>query len=60
MRNTTLQEEVRKLKREQETHLLKLCKVMEQKKKIVNDKEMEDEDKRLISTRLEEKTNEVQ
>ena len=33
---------------------------MEQKNKVVNDKEMEDEDKRLLATRLEEKTNEVQ
>lgn len=32
---------------------------MEQKNKLENDKEMEDEDKRLLNTKLEEKDNEI-
>lgn len=30
------------------------------KRRVVDDKEMEDEDRRLLTTRLEEKTNEFQ
>ena len=59
VRNATLQEEVIKLKREHESHSVRLCEVMEQKKKVVNDKEMTDEDKILLTTRLEENNNEV-
>lgn len=36
-----------------------MCEVMEQKNKVENDKEMEDEDKILLNTRLEEKDNEI-
>lgn len=51
---------MRKLKREQESHLVRLCEVMEQKKKEINDKEMVDEHRRLLATKIEEKTNEIQ
>ena len=44
---------VRKLRREQESYLVRLCEVMEQKKKEINDKDMNGEDKRLLTTRLE-------
>ena len=44
---------MRKLRREQESYLVRLCEVMEQKKKAINDKDMNGEDKRLLTTRLE-------
>ena len=52
-KNLTLHEEVRKLKREQKIHSMRMCEVIEWKDKI------EDEIK-LINARLEEKENEVQ
>ena len=45
--------QVRKLRIEQESYLVRLCEVMEQKNKAVNDKDMNGEDKRLLTTRLE-------
>ena len=58
-KNLNLHEEVRKLKREQEIHSVRICKFMEQKNQAKNDREMAQEDKRLLSTRLEEKENEI-
>lgn len=51
------QEEVRKLKREPESQSVRLCEVMEKNKKALNDKEMVDDDRRLLTTRIEGKGN---
>ena len=59
VRNDTLQEEVRKLKRKQESHSIRLCEVMKQKKKDEEDKIVNDEDKRKTATRIDESINEV-
>ena len=52
-KNLTLHEEVKKLKREKEFHLVRMYEVIEQKKKAKDDM-------RLLSEKMEEKENEVQ
>ena len=51
-KNHALQDEVTKLRREQEIHLVKMCEIMEQKDKA-------NEEKRLLSEKIEEKNNEI-
>ena len=41
-------------------HSVRLCEVMEQKKKAEDDKAMTDEDKRKMDARLDERINDVQ
>ena len=52
-------EEIRNLKLEQESHAIMLCEVTKQKKKAMEDKVMIEEDKRVLSKRLEETSSEI-
>ena len=49
-KNLTLHEEIRKLKREQEIHSIRMCEVIEQKEKAKHEV-------KLINARLEDKEN---
>ena len=57
--NRTLTEEIRNLKIEQESQVILLCEVIKQKKKAMEDKVMIEDDKRVLTNRLEEKSSEV-
>lgn len=59
-KNGALTEEVKNLKREQEVQSLFLFEITEMKKKAEEDKVMIEEDKRILTNRLEEKTSYVQ
>ena len=59
-KNTILNNEVRTLKREHEIQSVRLCEVVEQKKKAEDDKAMAEVDKRQIATRLDERTSDIQ
>lgn len=52
-------EEIRNLKLEQESQVILLCEVTKQKKKVVEEKVMIEEDKRGLSNRLEEKSTKL-
>ena len=52
-------EEVRNLKIDQEIQSVLLCEVIEQKKKAIEDKVMIEDDKRVLTIRLEDKLSEV-
>ena len=58
-KNETLTEEVRNLKREQEVQSILLCEVTKKKNKVEEDKVMIEDDKRILTNRLEETTSEV-
>ena len=58
-KNTTLTEEIRNLKREQEIQLVLLCEATEQKKKAKEEKFMIEYDKRILTNGLKEKTLEM-
>ena len=58
-KNGTLIEEVRNLKIEQEIQSIFLCEVIEQKKKVEEEKVMIEDDKRILANKLEEKTSEL-
>ena len=55
-----LHEEVIGLKREHEIQSVRLCEVTKQKKKVEEDKDLDDEDKRQMAIRLEERSFDVQ
>ena len=53
--NRAQAEEIITLKMEQESHAMLLCEVTEQKKRVIEEKAMIEDDKRNIANRLEEK-----
>ena len=59
-KNNILRKEVKVIKREWETQSIRLCEVIQEKKKIEEDKIMAEEDKRRMGTTLEEISFEVQ
>lgn len=59
-KNGALTQEVKNLKMEQGVQLVLLCEVSEQKKKVEEDKVMIEDDKKILTNRLEEKILEVQ
>lgn len=59
-KNNILSDDIINLKREQEIQFVRLCEVVEQKKKAKEDKTMAEEDKRQISMRLDERTTDMQ
>ena len=58
-RNRVQEEEIRNLKLEQELQAILVCEVTEQKKKAMEDKTFLEEDKRILTHRLEEKSKEL-
>ena len=58
-KNGTLTKEVKNIKREQEVQSILLCEVIEQKKKVEEEKVVIEDDKRILTNRLEDKTLEV-
>jgi hypothetical protein len=58
-KNGALTEEIKNLKIEQEVQSVLLYEVTEQKKKFEEDKVVIEDDKRILTNRLEEKTSEV-
>ena len=52
-------EEIRNLKLEQESQAILVCEVIEQKKKAIEDKNLLEEDKRILAHRLKEKLGEL-
>ena len=58
-KNGTLTGEDRNLKREQEIQLVLIWEVSKQKKKVEEEKVMIEDDKRILTNRLEEKISEV-
>ena len=58
-KNRAQVEEIKNLKLEQESRAILLCEVTKQKKKVVKDKTILEEDKRILANRLEEKSEEL-
>ena len=58
-RNRAQEEEIKNLKLEQESQAILVCEVTEQKKKAMEDKTLLEEDKRILTHRLEEKSEEL-
>ena len=58
-KNRAQAEEIRNLKLEQESQAIWICEVTEQKKKVVEDKNLLEEDKRTLAHTLEEKSEEL-
>ena len=58
-KNRIQAEEIRSLKIEHESQAMKLCELTEQKKRIVEDRAMLEDDKRNLANRLEEKSTEL-
>jgi hypothetical protein len=58
--NRAQAEEVRILKMEQESHAIMLCEVSEQKTRVIEEKNMIEDDKRNIANILEEKSIEFE
>ena len=58
-KNRVQAEEIRNLKLEKESQTILLCEVTEQKKKAMEDKAMIEEDKRILTNRIEEKSIEL-
>ena len=58
-KNGSQTKEIRILKLEKESQAIMLCEVTKQKKKAMVDKAMNEEDKRILTNRLEEKTTEI-
>ena len=54
-KNRAQEEEIRNLKLEQESQAILVCELTEQKKKAMEDKTLLEEDKRILTHRLEEK-----
>ena len=57
--NRTKVKEIRNLKLEQESQAILLCEVTKQKKKVVEDKDMIEDDKRVLTSILEERSSKV-
>ncbi len=58
-KNRAQAQEIINLKLEQESQAILLCEVTEQKKKVIEDKTILEEDKRILANRLEEKSEEL-
>lgn len=58
-KNRTLAKEIRNIKIEQESQAILLCEVTEQKKKDMEDKVMIEDDKRVLTNILEERSSQV-
>ena len=58
-RNRAQEEEIRNLKLEQESQAILVCEVTKQKKRAMEDKTLLEEDKRILTHRLEEKSEEL-
>ena len=58
-KNKAQAEEIKNLKIEQESQAMMLCEVTKQKKRVIEDKVMIEEDKRNLANRLEEKSIEL-
>ena len=55
-KNRFQEEEIKSLKIKQESQAMMLCKITKQKKRVMEDKDMIEDDKRNLSYRLEEKS----
>ena len=55
-RNRVHEEKIKNFKLEQESQAILICEVTEQKKKVMEDKTLLEEDKRILTRRLEEKS----
>ena len=58
-KNRIQAEEIRSLKMEHESQAMMLCEITEQKKRVVEDRVMLEDDKRNIANKLEEKSTEL-
>ena len=58
-KNIIQAKEIRNLKVEKESQAILLCRVIEQKNKVIEDKAMIEDDKRVLTSRLEQKSSEV-
>ena len=58
-KNRAQVEEIRSLKMEQESQAMMLCEITEQKKRVVEERVMLEDDKRSLANRLEEKSTEL-
>ena len=58
-KNRAQAEEIRSLKIEQESQAMMFCEVTEQKKRVIEDKAMIEDDKRNLANRIEEKSSEL-
>ena len=58
-KNRTLAEKIINLKIDQESQAILLCEVMKQKKRAIEEKVMIEDDKRILTRRLEERSLEV-
>ena len=58
-KNIAQAEEIRYLKMEQESQAMMLCEITKQKKRVVEDRAMLEDDKRNLINRLEEKSTEL-
>ena len=55
-KNRAQAEEIRSLKMEQESQAMMLCEIIDQKKRVVEERAMLEDDKRNLAKRLEEKS----
>ena len=58
-KNIAQEKEIRSLKMEHESQAMMLCEITEQKKSVVEDRVMLEDDKRNLANRLEEKSIEL-
>ena len=58
-KNRAQAEEIRSLKMEHESQAMMLCEITKQKKRVVEDRVMLEDDKRNLANRLEEKSTEL-
>ena len=58
-KNRAQVEEIRSLKMEHESQSMMLCEIIEQKKRVVEDRAMLEDEKRNLANRLEEKSIEL-
>ena len=58
-KNRAQTEEIRSLKMEHESQAMMLCEITKQKKRVVEDKAMLEDDKRNLANKLEEKSTEL-
>ena len=58
-KNRAQAEEIRSLKMEQESQAMMLCEIIEQKKRVVEDRAMLEDEKRNLANRHDEKSTEL-
>ena len=58
-KNRAQAEEIRSLKMENESQARMLCEITEQKKRVIEDKAMLEDDKRNLANRLEDKSTKL-